>query len=182
MGIKGLVMSNLRQSDPWPVTLPATAVALLFVIALSAPCVAQNAITLRFVDYRSGKPIPGVQVLATVWNGESLANFSSKAEVRITTRRDGTIRVPLPVTPPDHLNLASFDTFDTLSVDLPMDRILKSGATVVVDAHHSLDPQLKPVDEPGQVVIVTRKLTAGDRVASSFPDREAPMTEPKETE
>jgi hypothetical protein len=129
----------------------------------------QGPITVRFVDYRSGKPISRVGVLATVWNGESLATFSWKAEMRAKTNKGGVIRVPLPRTLPEHLDLSSFDTLDPLSVDLPIEKILQSGITVVINAHHSLDPQSRPADTAGQVVVVTRKRNANDRIAREFP-------------
>jgi len=85
------------------------------------------------------------------------------------SNQEGIIRVPLPMTVPEHLNLSSFDTFDPLAVDLPIDKILKSGLTAVVNADHNLDTQSQPPDVPGQVVIVTRKLTAKDRIGREFP-------------
>lgn len=143
--------------------------ALLLALTLGLPLWAQDVITLRFVDYRSGKPISGLHVLCTVWEGTSFDAPTWAGKTSTTTTSDGVTRVPLPTPLPQNLRIQAFDTVDPVSVNLALSQVLSSGVTVVANHEHNLDPERRVANAPRQVVIVTRKLGANDRMAREFP-------------
>jgi len=148
---------------------------LLLLLVFASPLAAQQTITLRFVDYQTGKPLTKVRVTAAFWNGtvpwtgvvtrdiqKVVAKLSAK------TGSDGTISLPLPTPIPEHLEIiSSFDTIDSLDTNLNVKQVLEEGTMTVVNADHFLGDTMLPKGGPGEVLVVTRKLTARDRVPGS---------------
>jgi hypothetical protein len=80
---------------------------LLIVFVLCGSMCAQGKITVRFVDFQSGKPIADISALVTLRNGTSIeAAMKDKGVVsksNAKTAKDGSlaINVPAPVNPVD---------------------------------------------------------------------------------
>jgi hypothetical protein len=151
-----------------PDTLRLLLAGLLLVSAL--PLFAQQKISLRFIDYESGKAISNIDILSIWWNGSSLVtapqNQTVVSKVSAKTKGDGMITIPVPASIPEHLDISSLDTINPVSVDLPVLEILKTG---VVVPYSKNGPNPRPSPTPEEVLVITRKLTARERVAREFP-------------
>jgi len=136
-------------------------------LLLTQPLTAQQTLTLRFVDYQTGKPIANIRVTGVMWNGTSLKSATKQqgvvSKVSTRTTKDGLVTIALPASTPEHLNVSSIDTVDQLSTDLMVSQILTTGVTVQADADHTVDWKLMPAEGPGEAVIITKKQTARDR-------------------
>jgi hypothetical protein len=138
---------------------------------------AQQAITLRFVDYRDGNPIRGIRVLSIFWDGTipsdglvtpGVQKVASKIPAKTDSK--GLIKLQVPISGAQHLEISSpFDTLGGVHTQLPVKEVLANGMTVIADADHSGDSKSRAPASSGEVVIVTRKLTASDRMRQEFP-------------
>ena len=142
-------------------------VAFAVLSLVSQLVAAQQAVTLRFVDYKTGKPIPNIRVTGILWNGTSLKSATKDqgvvSKVSTRTTKDGLVTIPLPASIPEHLTVSSLDAVDQLSIDLVVSQVLATGVTVQTDADHLVDWKSMPVEAPGEAVIITKKQTARDR-------------------
>lgn len=144
--------------------------AVLVVLALSSLGRAQQSVTVHFLDFRSGKPVASIEVGSILWNGTSLvAAIRDKRVVLQTntrTTKEGVMTVPVPFPTPEHLTISSLDTVNPVQAELSVAEILKAGAIVPYRRGTS---DLRPQVKPGEVVILTQKLTAANRVAREVP-------------
>ncbi len=73
---------------------------LLFLFALGQPALGQQQITIRFVDYRSGKPIRNFYLSFEAWNGKRngaiITKDTSIVREKYSKGHDGKVTVRLP--------------------------------------------------------------------------------------
>jgi len=167
IGLWLLAMSKPLRNASCSHSVGKLAGLFLLASALSHTAVGQQIITLRFVDYQTGKPISNIRVTGFLWNGASMKSAARHqgvmSKVSTRTTADGTITIPIPSSTPEHLTISSIDTIDQLSTDLLVSQVLTTGLAVQADADNTVDWKLMPAVSPGEVVIITRKLTARDR-------------------
>jgi hypothetical protein len=148
--------------------LLAAAVLVLFVLGL--PVYAQQKIAVRFLDFKSGKGIKNIDVLSVLWNG---ATFQVAAQGRgvvskrpSRTDKNGTITIPIPEPVPEHVRISSLDTVNPVIAEFSLSEILKSGTVM---PYKKAKSNLQISATAGEIVILTRKLNAGDRIAREIP-------------
>jgi hypothetical protein len=148
--------------------LATLAALLLLAFALPLPSSAQQTIALRFIDYESGKTISNIAVLSVLWNGTSLVtaaqNKTVVSKVSAKTGKEGQITVTVPSPTPEHLNISSLDTVNPVSAELSVPEILKEGVVVPYRKGN-----MRPSATAGQVIILTRRLSALNRAARETP-------------
>jgi hypothetical protein len=107
---------------------------LLNVFVLYGSMCAQEKVTVRFVDFQSGKPIANISALVTLWNGASIeAAMKHKGVVSKTnakTAKDGTLAINVPAPAPEHLTIASLETVNPVDAELMISSVLNAGAIV----------------------------------------------------
>ena len=161
-------MSKPVQDASSNQSLQALARLIVFVVALSLSSTAQQQqITLRFVDYQSGKPIGSLGVLSVLRNGKSSDKPAvSNAALKISgkTTKEGFITIPLPAALPVNLEITCLDTVTPLSANVSVADILKNGVAI-----EDAESTVRLTAAPGEVLILTRKLTARDRIRQEFP-------------
>jgi hypothetical protein len=157
-------MSKLVRNVSSRQSLRALACLLVFVFAFSLSSMAQQKITLRFLDYQTGKPVSNIAVLATFWHGTS-----NVAKISAKTNKDGAITVAMAANPSERLGIISGDTVNPVSAEISVSEILGKGAIVHSVTYDKSAPKLEPAVHPGEVIILTEKLTLGKRVAREIP-------------
>ncbi len=154
-------MSHVRYLPFW---------LLLNVFVLCGSMCAQEKVTVRFVDFQSGKPIANISALVTLWNGTSIeAAMKDKgvvAKSNAKTAKDGTFAIKVPAPVPEHLTIASLDTANPVDAELMISSVLNARAIV---PYRKGSSGLKPSVTAGEVVILTRKITVQDRVSREIP-------------
>ncbi len=153
----------------WKGIFPAPICIFLIALALSLQLSAQQVITLRFIDYESGKPISHVSVGGYFWNGTPGKNQVTVSKVSAKSSKDGVIKLSVPMPTPDHLNVVSFDTAEPLSADLSVGQVLTGGITLTVHKDGGKTSKTLPPENPGQILVMTRKLSLGSKIAREFP-------------
>ena len=144
--------------------------AVLFLGTLTRAQTAQQ-IVVRFLDIQSGKPIRKLAVTFTFWNGDSgsRGRISSEQSVRTVSTRtdaDGTIRLDVPEPVPQHLSIFQPDLVDPASIRLSPTGVLSSGV-VLSSKRNKTDLVLKAA--PGELVILSKRLTTTDRMRREIP-------------
>lgn len=149
---------------------------LLAVTALAAPPQPQPAITILFVDFKTGKPIKDLSVVVTLWNGTDLgvahAEKTVVSEMNMKTDKSGTVTVRLTVPLPDHLNIFAGDLAAAVSPRFSPREVLDVGGfwqpAPQLDGKAAMSP-MSGSRTPGQIVILNKKLTAWDKTRKEFP-------------
>jgi hypothetical protein len=107
---------------------------LLIVFVLCGSMCAQGKITVRFVDFQSGKPIADISALVTLRNGTSIeAAMKDKGVVsksNAKTAKDGSLAINVPAPVPEHLTIASLETVNPVDAELMISSVVNAGAIV----------------------------------------------------
>jgi hypothetical protein len=150
-------------------------IALWFLVApLGAS--AQH-ITVRLINAKSGKPLREVPVTMFFWNGPPTFRPDNipKGEVVVHTTTDakGQAVFHMPEAIPEHIGFSIGGPRDFVGCwrqrDLSLEAVIRSG--VVADYNESKCGKLrtKVSAEPGEVVIVDKKLTLRDQMRQEIP-------------
>jgi hypothetical protein len=130
----------------------------------------QQAITIRLLDFKSGKPIKKLNVDVTLWNGQSTGVLASGitiiAETRAKTDEHGSLVVKVPDPAPEHISIFTPDLAQPSTPRISPGDVLKAG--VVVPYRHG-NYQLGVTAQAGEIVILNHKLTAADRMRQELP-------------
>lgn len=144
--------------------------APLALLALAPSGHAQQDVTIRFLDFRSGKPIEGLNVTITAFDGYGPRTSVSKKTIvfRISRKTDekGRIIVPLTDALPNHVRIWA-DLSESVPDFSPLE-ILKSG--LILPYHQKRGKPMPDVSpKPGEIVIVNRRVTGWDRMRQEVP-------------
>jgi len=136
---------------------------------------AQQQVTLRFLDVRSGKPIDNLQVFLTFWNdgvhlrGKIVPTRDDVVrETQATTDKDGVVAADVPQPIPGHLDAFSFDLAYPFNHDFSPVAVIASGV-IAQPRHQKLDSKIQASAKPGEIVILNKRLTAVDRMRREIP-------------
>jgi len=144
--------------------------ALLVVLVFAQPMYAQQEITIRFLDFRSGKAIQKIDVLSILWDGSSFKAAAQDgrlvSRVSAKTDKNGVIRIPIPEPIPTHVSISSLDTVNPVSVEIKLADILNSGVLI---PHKREKSNLQLSATAGQIIILTQKLGVAGKLALEIP-------------
>lgn len=143
--------------------------ALLLFTSIAVHSQTQQLITLRFLDFKSGKPIKKLNVIVTLWNGESTREGVSSipiiSETRARTDDHGSLVVRVPDPTPEHISVFTPDLAQAVTQVSPSD-VLKAGAVIPYRRGRNKSDVTSPA---GEIVILNHKLTAADRMRQELP-------------
>jgi hypothetical protein len=128
----------------------------------------QQAITVRFLDFKSGKPIKNLSVIVTLWNEKSAGNVSGVrniSETRSKTDDHGSLTVKVPDPMPEHISVFTPDLVQAVTQLSPGD-VLKAGVIVPYSRERNKSDMTA---QAGEMVILNHKLTAADRMRQEVP-------------
>lgn len=129
-----------------------------------------ESITLRFIDYRSGKPITKVSIFVKGYNGRLTGRVADSTTIFSTwkkTDKEGKITIRLPRELPQRIYISSFDLWAS-SPSFILADVLSSGAVAPYRNSDEL-PKLNVTSKPGEIIILNRKLTAWDKTLREIP-------------
>ena len=172
--------------------------AYLLLVASSQPVQGQQVITVRFVDFKSGKPIKNFYLLVDAWSGErarTVTEHTPTLREGCEKARDGTATVRLPErrsegatvvfessTKADkegrviiHLSEILPEHMEVFSGDLAQlttdfspAEVLEFGA-VVPFPKDKTNSKVKVLSKPGEIVVLRKRITAWDRMLQEIP-------------
>lgn len=149
--------------------LPLFTAVLLASLTLARPASAQREVSIRFLDFESGKPIKKLGVMITGYKGDpshgKAADSTILFSVSKKTDQDGRVVVQLTEPLPDRIHVYSFDLAQSLSGFSPAE-VLKAGSVV---EYRDNTPKLQISAKPGEILILNRKLTAWDKMRREIP-------------
>jgi hypothetical protein len=163
---------NASRRKPKRKMFAASVAGCLALAALASAAEANQTITVRFLDFRSAKPIAKVNVEITLWNGHS--SDASLATKTIISRRsgktnlDGTITICVPEPVPQHLSVFAPDLAEVSTPNLSPVEVFESGAVVPYPQNRG-GSRVKIMPKPGEIVILNKRLTAWDRIRGEIP-------------
>jgi len=144
---------------PVMVRVLALAAVLLSLLSLTHPVYAQQEITVRFLNYKTGKPIQKISVTVVLWNGK-VPGENRVSNARLKTDKTGQILVHVPNLIPEHIYIGPEGVSETMpgwNSPISVAEVLKSGLVV-----HSLSGRkpsgLKIFAKPGEIVDLNKKL------------------------
>ena len=144
--------------------------ALLLLVSLAARGQTQQAITIRFLDFKSGKPIKNLSVDVTLWDGKStgasVSDRTTISETSVKTDDHGSLIVKIPDPAPEHISIFTLDLVQPSTPRISPGDVLKAGV-VVPYRHANYQPGV--MAQAGEIVILNRKLTAADRMRRELP-------------
>jgi hypothetical protein len=147
----------------------------LLAFALLGPVAAggqgPQSITVRFLNFESGRPIRNLNVVITLWNESPSASVAGPSIVSKASKRtdsDGRLSVNIPVgAVAQHIDIFAPDLAQATSPSLSTDEVLRSGAVVPYRYSKNAPPQVSA--HSGEIVILNKKLTAADRMRRELP-------------
>lgn len=172
---------------------------LLCLFIFVQPAHSQQRITIRFVDYRSGKPIKNFSVSLDAWSGKRsgavITMDTSIIRERYSKERDGKVSVRLPLRESEEKTAVfeastKVDRDGRLTVYFP--EILPEHISILTHdlwtsppafdpseviktgevvpfKHNHVDTRLQFSPTPGEIVIVSKKFTGWDRMLQEIP-------------
>jgi hypothetical protein len=169
--------------------------AYLLVFDSSRPAQGQQVITVRFVDFRSGKPIKNFY-LVEAWSGKRTATVTEDTTIvregyekahdgTVTVRlpereaataifesstkadKEGRVIIHLPEIPPERIDVFSFDLTE-LATDFSPAEVLEFGV-VVPFRRDRANSKVKVLSKPGEIVVLSKRITAWDRMLQEIP-------------
>jgi hypothetical protein len=192
ISVLGQVKVCLRRA------MPASALSCLALFASLSAAHAQRVITVRFVDFKSGKPIKNFYLSVEAWNGTrgpSVTKDTTVVKVAYEKARDGTATVLMPErrseattaifessTKADkegrviiHLPEVLPEHIEVFSGDLAAlvtdfspAEVLEFGA-VVPFPKDKTNSNVKVLRKPGEIVILNKRVTHWDRMLQEIP-------------
>jgi hypothetical protein len=145
----------------------------LFAVAISPwPATAQSPqhITIRYIDYRSGKPLRGAHLGYYFWNGDQRPLV--RGAVSTATGEDGEVTVTLPDPLPAHLSVfcVGEDIQNAAYLDVVPTEILKSGTVVPYPRDKNMSKLKTRISaKPGEVFVLARRFTGWDWFLQGLP-------------
>ena len=137
---------------------------------LLVPLYAQQDITVRFLECKSGRPIARLNVTITAFNeyGPALSVDQSSIAFRNSTKADGNGRVVIHLSQllPNHIRI--WGDFVEPVPDFSPAEILISGAALPCKVNRTL-PNLPVTAKPGEIIVNDKKVKAWDRVRQEMP-------------
>ena len=155
-------------------TIASSALLLLWPLVVGA---SPQDIAVRLINGKSGKPLQGVSVRMTAWNGPPTFRPDNipKSQVaeHATTDAEGRAVFHLPDPPLEHVGFMlepPMDFFgcwrrDTLSPET----ILRSGIVAQYDESNCGELKSKVSAKPGEVIIFEKKLTWWQQLRRELP-------------
>lgn len=133
----------------------------------------KQAISVQFLDFRSGRPLTKLNVTITFWNGNSglhgrIDPKNVVSESSMKTDKDGKVTVPVPEPMPDRLSIFQPDLADAFSPDFSPAEVLVSGS-VTAYQHMKDVSNLQVSAKQGEIVILNKRLNAWDRMRQEVP-------------
>jgi len=169
---------------------------LLCLFVLGQPALGQQQITIRFVDYRSGKPIRNFYLSVDAWSGAIITKDTSiirekyskehdgKVTVRLPPReseektvifeastkvdRDGRLTIYFPEKVPEKIRVSTVFDLWSSPPDFDPSEVIKTGEVVPFKPDHT-EARLQFSLTPGEIVIVSKKRTVWDRMLQEIP-------------
>jgi hypothetical protein len=141
---------------------------LLLFTSISVHGQIQRAITIRFLDFKSGKPVKNLSVIVTLWNGKSTMDVSGMtniSETRARTDDHGSLVVRVPDPTPEHISVFTPDLAQAVTQVSPRD-VLKAGAVIPYRRGRNKSDVTAAA---GEIVILNHKLTVADRMRQELP-------------
>jgi|HubBroStandDraft_6_1064221.scaffolds.fasta_scaffold00939_5 hypothetical protein len=145
--------------------------AVFAVVAVQAQT--PQKVAVRFLNFKSGKPIKNLNVEITLWNGAatgaSAGEMTIMSKVSGGTDGDGKLTIGFPKDfVPEHISIFAADLVEPSGPRLSLRDVLKSG--VVVPYRRSKSGSKLPASaQKGEIVILNKKLTAADRMLLELP-------------
>lgn len=133
-------------------------------------------ITVRLLNAKSGKPMSGIRVAMSTWNGTFDIHrppLPHKKTADTVTNVKGIVVFRLTHPIPEHVGFDVGGLRDFAGcwrlLDLSLEKVIRSG--IVADYNESKCGKLKirVSAKPGEVVILDRKLTKWDRMRQEIP-------------
>jgi hypothetical protein len=155
-----------NRGQAYAYSLSLSAVLLFAPLALRGQT--QQAITVRFLDFKSGKPIKNLSVIVTLWNGKSTMDVSGMtniSETRARTDDHGSLMVKVPDPTPEHISVFTPDLVQAVTQLSPSD-VLKAGGVVPYRRGRN---KSDVTAQAAEIVILNHKLTAADRMRQEIP-------------
>jgi hypothetical protein len=151
-------------------TIFALTIVLPVTSFLAQPVHAQQKIAVRFLDFKSGRPMRNLNVTVTAFNDygprTSVADKTIVFRTSMKTDKDGEVSVRFPNALPNHMRIWS--DLDESVPDLSPADVLKSG--VVMPYHHENGvTKLQVSPKPGEIVVVNKRVTSWDRMRQEIP-------------
>jgi hypothetical protein len=164
-------VSHVR-SRGWTYALALSLVSLKLLLLFTSIDVhgqTQQVITVRFLDFESGKPIKKLNVIVTLWDGEStreeVSGMKNIFETRARTDDHGSLLVKVPGPMPEHMSVFTPDLVQAVTQLSPSD-VLRAGAVIPYRRGRN---KSDVTAQAGGVVILNHKLTAADRMRQELP-------------
>ena len=164
------------------------------------PAHSQQRITIRFVDYRSGKPIKNFYVSFDAWSGKRSGAIITKNtsiirekyskerdgkvsvclppreseektvifEASTKVDRDGRLTIYFPEVLPEHISVSTISDLWSSPPAFDPSEVIKTGEVVPFKPDH-IDARPQFSRTPGEIVIVSKKRTAWDRMRQEIP-------------
>ena len=195
--VTGGSLSGLRRSKLYR-NLRRTFIACGLLVASLRPVQAQQAITVRFVDFKSGKPIRNFYLMVEAWSGHRGRTITTDTTIvseGYEKAHDGTVTVRLP----ERRSEAATVVFEAstkadkegrviihlpeippqhievfsgdlaeLATDFSTAEVLKTGAVVSFRKNKS-NSKLQFLAKPGEIVVLNKRITAWDRMLQEIP-------------
>jgi hypothetical protein len=167
MKYAGHVVNRALASTCSVLLVPLTLLTLIAPLAVRGQT--PQIITIRFLDFKSGKPIKKLNVIVTLWNGEStreeVSGMKNISETRVRTDDHGSLLVKVPGPVPEHISVFTPDLAQAVTQLSPSD-VLKAGGVVPFRPGRN---KSDVTAQAGEVVILNHKLTAADRMRQELP-------------
>src|SRR5258708_4581762 len=194
-------LSGLRHSKLCLVvrrTIAGCTLAYLLLVASLLPTQGQQAITVRFVDFKSGKPIKNFCLMVEAWSGQRTRTLTTDTTIvreGYQKAHDGTVTVRLPERRSDdatvvfeastkadkegraiiHLpeippdHIRLFSgDLAELATDFSTATVLQMGA-VVPFRKSKTNSKLQVLAKPEEIVVLNKRITAWDQMLQEIP-------------
>lgn len=152
------------------------AVVFLPAVSFAGPTHGQRVIIMRFLDYRSAKPLKNLYVSVTFWNGKNPKDVALPRNVvsrnTLKTDQHGKISISVPEQVPEHIYIMASDFFFNNPSMISTAEVLKSGLLLPYPGkqqgkHPRHNPHLSA--KPGEIIVLNKRMTAWDRILQEIP-------------
>lgn len=179
MGLRGAEGRRFRRraishKDQVMRVVPFLCVLAVSGVAISQPTAGQptRQITIRFLNFKTLKPLRGLAVIVTISNEDNGKGISESGDrvtnLSLKTDHSGTLRVNVPVPYPKSVTVFAPGLVDNVVSEFSIAAVMESGAIRRFPGQQFNKKREGDVD-PGQVLILSRKETAWDRIKREFP-------------
>jgi hypothetical protein len=142
----------------------------LLLISFSHSTSAQQDIHVRFLDFKSGRPIKQLNITVTAFNEYgsrgSVAKTSILFRTSLKTDKEGQIIIHVEDPPPNHIRIWA-DLTESVP-DFSPAQVLNSGV-VIPYRRDGAASKLRVSANPGEILIINKSVTAWDRMRQEIP-------------